>query len=76
MHHCPYAHHGGEKNRPSKKTYDWFNAIMGKFNPDDIAEVSYFMAFNMPVNGTQRGKGRLFFDAERGPINDFHFTAW
>ena len=49
---------------------------MGKFNWDDIAELSYFMAFNMPVNGTQRGKGRLFFDAERGPINDFHFTAW
>lgn len=49
---------------------------MGKFNLDDIAELSYFMAFNMPMNGAQRGKGRLFFDAERGAINDFHFTAW
>lgn len=56
----------GEKSRPSKKTYDWFNAIMGKFNLDDIAELSYFMAFNMPMNWAQRRKGRLLFDAERG----------
>lgn len=48
---------------------------MGKFNVDDIAELSYLMALNMPMNGAQRGKERLFFDAERGAINDFHFTA-
>ncbi len=36
---------------------------MEKFNLDDIAELSYFMAFNMPMNGAQRGKERLFFDA-------------
>lgn len=44
----------GEKNRPSKKKYDWFNAITGKFNLDDIVKLSYFMAFNMPVNEAQK----------------------
>lgn len=41
---------------------------MGKFNLDDIAESSYFMAFNMPKNVAQRGKGKLYFDAERGDM--------
>lgn len=75
MHHCPYVHHGVKRTDRVKKTHDWFNAIMGKFNVDDIAELSYLMALNMPMNGAQRGKERLFFDAERGAINDFHFTA-
>ena len=49
---------------------------MGKFNLDDIVELPYFMAFNMAMNGPLRGKGRLYFDAVRAAINDFHFTAW
>lgn len=39
---------------------------MAKLNRDDIAELSYFMAFNMPMNRAQRGERWLFFDAE-GP---------
>lgn len=54
------------KNRASIKKYDWFNAIIGRFNLDDIAELSYFMAFSLPMNRAQRRKARLYTEAE-GP---------
>lgn len=38
--------------------------LRGKFNPDDVAELSYFMAFNMPTNRARRRKGRPPCDAE------------
>jgi len=40
---------------------------MGKFNVDDIAELSYFMAFNMSMNRAQRGKGGCSLMLREGP---------
>lgn len=64
IHQRLYAYHWG-KNRPSIKKYGWCNAIIGRFNLDDIAELSYFMAFSLPMNEAQRRRRRLCADAER-----------
>lgn len=38
--------------------------LRGKFNPDDVAELSYFMAFNMLTVRARRRKGRPSRDGE------------
>lgn len=58
-------YHGGKQNSKYKEVW-WFNAITEKFNLDDMAELSYFMAFSMPMNRAQRRKARLYTEAE-GP---------
>lgn len=75
----------GEKERSGrvKRRMIGLMQLRGKFNPDDVAELSYFMAFNMPTNRARRRKGRPSRDAEeereggrrRGAVDDFHFTA-
>lgn len=40
---------------------------MGKFNLDDMAELSYFMAFNIPMNGAQRGREGCSLMLRKGP---------
>ena len=75
MHHCPHVHHEEKRTDQVKRSRIGLKAIIGKFNVDDIAESTYFMVFNMPMNVLQRSKGMLHFDVERRDINDFHFIA-